>query len=41
MLTVPNTSFVPEPKVNSEVIRLNIRKEAPVKLNDENYFSKL
>ena len=41
MLTVPNTSFVPEPKVNSEVIRLNIRKEAPVKLNDEKLFFKI
>lgn len=41
VLTVPNTSFVPEPKVNSEVIKLNIRKEPPVALRDEKIFFKV
>ena len=41
VLTVPNTSFVPEPKVNSEVIKLNIRKEPPVVLKDEKMFFKV
>lgn len=41
VLTVPNTSFVPEPKVNSEVIKLNIRKEPPVALKDEKIFFKV
>ncbi len=35
ILTVPNTSFIPEPEVESEVIKLNIRKEPPVKVKDE------
>ena len=41
VLAVPNTSFVPEPKVNSEVIKLNIRKEPPVVLKDEKMFFKV
>lgn len=41
VLTVPNTSFVPEPKVDSEVIKLNIRKEPPVDLVDEKVFFKV
>ena len=41
VLTVPNTSFVPEPKVCSEVIKLNIRKEPPVVLKDEKIFFKV
>lgn len=41
VLTVPNTSFVPEPKVDSEVIKLNIRKEPPVDLKDEKMFFKV
>ncbi len=41
VLTVPNTSFVPEPKVDSEVIKLNIRKEPPVDLVDEKMFFKV
>ena len=41
VLTVPNTSFVPEPKVDSEVIKLNIRKEPPVDLKDERMFFKI
>ena len=35
---VPNTSFIPPPKVNSEVINLNLRKKAPVQLKDEKRF---
>ena len=41
VLTVPNTSFIPEPKVNSEVIKLNIRKKPPVELKDEKIFFKV
>ena len=41
VLTVPNTSFIPEPKVNSEVIKLNIRKEPAVKLKNEEMFFKV
>lgn len=32
ILEVPNTSFIPEPEVTSKVIKLNIRKEPPVKI---------
>ena len=36
---VPKESFLPPPKVNSEVIQLTIRKEPPVKVaNEENFF---
>lgn len=38
VLTVPNTSFIPEPEVESEVIRLNIRKEPPTKVENEKKF---
>lgn len=41
ILTVPNTSFIPEPEVESEVIKLNIRKIAPVTVKDEEKFFKL
>ena len=41
VLTVPDTSFIPEPKVNSEVIKLNIRKEPAVKLKNEEMFFKV
>ena len=40
MMTVPNTSFIPAPKVNSEVIKLDIRKEPPVHLKNEEIFFK-
>ena len=33
ILEVPKTSFIPEPEVTSKVIKLNIRKEPPVKVN--------
>lgn len=37
--TVPNTSFVPAPEVESEVIKLTIRKEPVIKvLNEEKLF---
>ena len=41
MMLVPNTSFIPEPKVNSEVIQLNIRQNPPVQLKDETVFFKI
>ena len=36
ILEVPNTSFIPEPDVTSEVIKLNIRKTPPVNVKDKN-----
>ena len=41
ILLVPNTSFVPAPEVNSEVIRLKIRKSSPVNLQNEELFFKI
>ena len=38
---VPKTAFLPEPKVDSEVITLNLRKEPPVKVADEEFFFKV
>lgn len=38
---VPKESFLPPPKVNSEVIRLTVRKEPPVKVENEEFFFKL
>ncbi len=38
---VPKESFLPPPKVNSEVIRLTVRKEPPVKVHNEEFFFKL
>ncbi|CDE83486.1 MAG: 16S rRNA (adenine(1518)-N(6)/adenine(1519)-N(6))-dimethyltransferase RsmA [Clostridia bacterium] len=35
---VPNTSFIPSPEVDSEVIKLNIRKSPPVKIDNEKLF---
>lgn len=35
VLEVPNTAFIPEPEVTSEVIKLKIRKENPVQVKDE------
>ena len=34
-------SFIPSPEVDSEVIKLNIRKEPPVKVDNEEMFFKL
>ena len=41
ILFVPNTSFIPSPEVNSEVIQLTIRKEPPVVVKDEAFFFKI
>ena len=38
---VPRDSFLPPPKVNSEVIQLTVRKEPPVKVRNEEFFFKL
>lgn len=38
VLTVPNNSFIPEPEVESEVIKLNLRKEPVIKVADEKKF---
>ena len=37
---VENNSFIPEPEVDSEVIKLSIRKNPPLELLDENQFFK-
>lgn len=36
--TVPNDSFIPAPKVASEVIKLTLRKEPVIKVSDEKEF---
>ena len=41
VLTVPNDSFIPEPEVTSEVIKLDIRKNVPVDVIDKNYMFKI
>ena len=41
LLEVPKSSFIPEPSVTSEVIKINIRKEPPVKVKNEESFFKL
>ena len=38
---VPNTSFIPEPEVTSEVIRLGIRKNPPVETKDTELMFKI
>ena len=38
---VPNTSFIPEPEVTSEVIRLDIRKNPPVETKDTEMMFKI
>ncbi len=40
-MLVPNNSFIPEPQVDSEVIKLNIRNIPPVNLKDEKLFFKI
>jgi 16S rRNA (adenine1518-N6/adenine1519-N6)-dimethyltransferase len=35
ILEVPNDSFIPEPEVTSEVIKLNLRKEPPVHVENK------
>jgi len=34
IMEVPNSSFIPEPEVTSEVIKMKIRKKPPVKIKD-------
>lgn len=41
ILTVPNTSFIPQPEVSSEVIKLEIRKYPKVEVNDEEKLFKI
>lgn len=41
ILTVPNTSFIPEPEVESEVIKLTLRQEPPIKIENEKKFFEL
>lgn len=38
IMTVPNSSFIPEPEVESQVIKLNIRKKPPVRIENEELF---
>ncbi len=38
ILTVPKAVFVPQPKVDSAVLRMDIRREHPVALKDERLF---
>lgn len=40
IIEVPNSSFIPEPEVESEVIKLNLRREPPVELKNEELFFK-
>ena len=35
---VPKDSFLPPPKVDSEVIRLTVREKPPVEIEDEEFF---
>lgn len=41
LFKVPKGSFLPSPKVDSAVIKLNILKEPPVKVNNEEFFFKM
>ena len=41
ILTVPSNSFIPEPEVQSEVIKLQIRNRPPIQIEDEKKFFKL
>ena len=34
VMEVPNSSFIPEPEVTSEVIKMNLRKEPPVNIEN-------
>ncbi len=38
VLQVPKTVFMPKPNVDSAIIRLTIRKKAPVEVEDEQFF---
>ncbi len=41
IMTVPNSSFIPEPEVESQVIKLNIRNKPPVQIENEELFFRL
>lgn len=41
VMLVPNSSFIPAPEVNSEVIQLEIRQKPPVAIKDEAMFFKI
>lgn len=41
ILEVPNNSFIPEPEVTSEVIKLNIRKTPPVEVENKELMFKI
>jgi len=41
VMVVDNNSFIPEPEVQSEVIKLNIRKNPPVEIEDVDLFFKV
>ena len=41
VINVPHTSFIPNPEVESEVIKLNLRDKPPIDLNDDLVFFKL
>lgn len=41
ILEVPNYSFIPEPEVTSEVIKLKLRKEEPIKVQDKEKMFKI
>ena len=41
IVKVPRTVFVPQPKVDSTVLRLDVRREKPVMVEDEEYFFKV
>lgn len=41
ILEVPNDSFIPEPEVTSKVIKLNIRKQAPVEVKSRKVMFKI
>ena len=41
VMVVPNSSFIPEPEVESEVIKLNIRKSPLINIKNEELFFKI
>ena len=41
ILDVPKTSFIPSPEVDSKVIKLNIRKEAPINVKNKKIMFKI
>ena len=41
LVKVPKTVFVPQPKVDSTVLRLDVRKEKPIETEDEEYLFKV